>query len=115
MSIPLPTLSTTSDDTGGLDATEFSVFLSPAKGGFPIWGGGPVLQFPTTTDDVLGSCKWGAGRTAAALTVQGPWVIDILANQVWSYAGSSETPNVNCFLTQYRPAAAKIGFRNVDG
>jgi hypothetical protein len=66
-----------------------------------IWGVGPILQFPTTTDDQLGSRKWGAGPTAVALSIQGPWVFGILANQVWSYAGSSDRPDVSQFLTQY--------------
>lgn len=99
--IKQPTLSTTSDDTWGLGPTSLSAFLSPAKGGPLIWGVGPIVQFPTTTDDVLGSRKWGAGPTAVALTMQGPWVIGILANQVWSVAGSNNRPNESKFLTQY--------------
>lgn len=99
--IKQPTLSTTSDDTWGLGAAQFSAFLSPAGPGAVTWGVGPILQFPTTTDDRLGSRKWGAGPTAVALSIQGPWVVGILANQVWSYAGSSSDPDVSHFLTQY--------------
>ena len=99
--IKQPTLSTTSDDTWGLSATQFSAFLSPAKSSPVIWGVGPILQLPTTTNDVLGSRKWGAGPTAVALTMQGPWVFGILGNQVWSFAGSNDRPNESKFLTQY--------------
>ena len=88
--IKQPTLSTTSDNTWGLGSAQFTAFFSPANPGPVIWGIGPILQLPTTTDDVLGSCKWGAGPTAVALTKQGPWVLGILANQVWSFAGPSE-------------------------
>lgn len=58
-------------------------------------------------DDVLGSRKWGAGPPAVLLTIQGPWVVGLVANQVWSLTGShdgstpSASPNVSRFLTQY--------------
>ena len=55
--------------TFGLGATQFSAFLSPAKPGAVIWGGGP---------------------TAVALTMQGPWVIGALANNIWSAGGSGQ-------------------------
>lgn len=99
--IKQPTLSTTSDNTWGLGSAQVSAFLSPANSGPLIWGLGPILQFPTTTDDVLGSRKWGAGPSAVALTMQGPWVVGIIANQVWSFAGSNDRPNESKFLAQY--------------
>jgi hypothetical protein len=99
--IKQPTLSTTSDDTWGIGNTSFSAFLSPAKSEGFIWGAGPVVELPTTSDDRLGTRKWSAGPTAVALTVKGPWVFGILGSQVWSFAGSSDNPNVSRFLTQY--------------
>jgi hypothetical protein len=58
----------------GLGDVQPSLFLSPAQPGKLIWGMGPVLQFPTATDDSLGQGKWGAGPTAVALVMHGPWV-----------------------------------------
>jgi len=55
------TLSIANDDTWGLGASQFSAFPSPARSAGVFWGAGPIFQFPTTTDDVLGSRKWGAG------------------------------------------------------
>ena len=46
----------------GLGDIQQSLFLSPAKPGKLIWGVGPILQFPTATDDSLGQGKWGAAR-----------------------------------------------------
>lgn len=87
-------------DTFGLGDIQLSLFLSPAKPGVLIWGAGPVLQFPTATDDVLGQGKWGAGPTAAALTIQGPWVVGALINNVWSFAGDGKRKAVNQMLLQ---------------
>jgi hypothetical protein len=84
----------------GLGDIQQSLFLSPAKPGKLIWGVGPILQFPTATDDSLGQGKWGAGPTAVALTVHGPWVLGALVNNVWSFAGDSDRPDVNQMLIQ---------------
>ena len=59
----------------GLGDIQQSLFFSPAKPGKLIWGVGPIFQFPRATDDLLGQGKWGAGPTAVALTVHGPWVL----------------------------------------
>jgi hypothetical protein len=84
----------------GLGDIQQSLFLSPAKPGKLIWGVGPILQFPTATDDSLGQGKWGAGPTAVALTMHGPWVVGALVNNVWSFAGDSDRPDVNQMLIQ---------------
>jgi hypothetical protein len=87
----------------GLGNIQFSGFFSPAKASKFIWGVGPVLQFPTHTDTFLGSDKWSGGPSAVGLTMQGPWVVGILAQNIWSYAGpptTRENPTVNQFLVQ---------------
>ena len=84
----------------GLGDIQESLFLSPAKPGKVIWGVGPIFQFPTATDDSLGQGKWGAGPTAVALTVHGPWVLGALINNVWSFAGDSDRRDVNQMLLQ---------------
>ncbi len=85
----------------GLGDINMSLFLSPAKPGKLIWGVGPVFSFPTANDEVLGTEKWSAGPTAVALTIQGPWVVGALANNLWSYAGKDDREDVNQFLLQY--------------
>lgn len=96
-----PTLSTTNENTWGLGASQFSAFLSPAGSGPIVWGAGPIFQFPTTTDNVLGSRTWGAGPTASVFFIEGPWAIGLLANNVWSFAGNDDRPNVCQLLAQY--------------
>jgi hypothetical protein len=85
----------------GLGDINATLFLSPAKPGALIWGLGPVLSFPTATDEVLGTEKWSAGPSAVALTMNGPWVFGALANNLWSFAGEDDRRSVNQFLFQY--------------
>jgi hypothetical protein len=91
-----------STSESGLGDTLQSLFFSPQKpgpGGL-IWGAGPVLLFPTATDDVLGGEKWGAGPTAVVLKQTGGWSVGMLANHVWSYAGESGRADVNATYLQ---------------
>jgi hypothetical protein len=99
--IKQPNLSTTNENTWGLGASQFSAFLSPAGSAPVVWGAGPIFQFPTTTDNVLGSRTWGAGPTAAVFVIEGPWALGLLANNVWSFAGNDDRPNVSQLLVQY--------------
>lgn len=75
----------------GIGAAQISAFISPSQvqNGF-IWGAGAVVQAPTITDTALGSNIWGAGPGVVALTMQGPWVIGGLANNVWSLGGGPQ-------------------------
>ncbi|MHC4618260.1 MAG: neuromedin U [Planctomycetota bacterium] len=84
----------------GLGDIQFTGFLSPKKPSKWIWGVGPVFQFPSATDDVLGTEKWAAGPSVVALRMQGPWVYGALINQLWSFAGDGDRPHVNQMLLQ---------------
>ena len=74
----------------GTAPTVFSAFLSPAK---PVngvlWGVGPIIQLPTITSKTLGSNVWGGGPTGAIVFLKGPIVAGALANNVWSFGGTS--------------------------
>jgi hypothetical protein len=96
-----PELVPGTDSEFGLGDINTTLFFSPAKPSKLIWGLGPVLSFPTATDKVLGTDKWSAGPSAVALTIQGPWVVGALANNIWSYAGDDDRKDVNQFLFQY--------------
>lgn len=85
----------------GLSDLQTSWFLSPKEpvGGF-IVGIGPVLAFPTASDDLLGTEKWSAGPTAVALKQNGPWTVGMLAQHLWDYAGEDDRASVNNTLLQ---------------
>ncbi len=84
----------------GLGNINTTLFISPKNPGGFIWGIGPVFGFPTNTSPALGSAKWTFGPSVVLLTMPGPWVVGILANNVWSWAGGG-SQNVNSFLLQY--------------
>lgn len=101
--------------TGLGDVTQ-SMFFSPKAptSGGVIWGVGPVFLVPTATDDLLGAGKWGVGPTGVVLKQSGPWTVGMLANQVWSVAGSDSRSNVSAsfmqpFLAYTTPTAWTYG------
>jgi hypothetical protein len=75
------------------------VFLSPAHPGKLIWGIGPTMTFPTATEPLLGNGKWSAGPALVLLTMPEHWVIGVLANNQWSFAGWGRK-SVDAFLVQ---------------
>lgn len=81
-----------------LGNTQFSGFFSPRNSGEWTWGLGPILEFPTHTNDVLNSDNYSAGPTFVALKMEGPWVYGGLINQLWSFYG--DDPEVNKMLIQ---------------
>jgi len=85
----------------GLGDITWQPFFGPAEPGKVIWGVAPVLVIPTATEDRYASDKWSAGVGAVALTMPGKWVIGMLTQNVWSFAGKNSAPDVNKFVFQY--------------
>jgi hypothetical protein len=78
-----------------------SFFLSPKEPvGGAIVGVGPVVLWPTGSNDSLGSEKWGLGPTGVILWQKGPWTYGLLANHVWSVAGDDDRSYVNATFLQ---------------
>lgn len=94
-----PALSIGGEREFGLGNVNPSFFFSPKQptGGI-IWGVGPTVLLPTSTDKALGKAVWGAGPAAVALTISGPWVIGGLVSHTWSF---DESRTVN--LTTIQP------------
>ena len=83
----------------GLGDTLFTAFLSPRNSGQWIWGAGPAILMPTSSDDRLGIGEWGGGPAGVFLTIQGPWVAGSLFSNVWS-SNNSDGDKVNAFTWQ---------------
>jgi len=104
------------DSEFGLGDTVQSFFFSPKEptsNGW-IWAVGPVFLWPTGTDEILGSEKWGAGPTGLMLKQEHGWTYGILANHLWSYAGDDDREDVNAtflqpFLSYTWPSATTVG------
>jgi hypothetical protein len=96
--ISQPAVTDTQDREFGLGDTLFSAFLSPRDSGEWIWGAGPAVLVPTSTDDRLGAGDWAAGPSAVLLTMQGPWVVGSLFSNIWSLDSDDD---INQFTWQY--------------
>ena len=85
----------------GLSDITQSFFFSPKKpvGGL-ILGFGPVMLYPSATDSLLGTEKWGAGPTFLVLKQVGGWTYGALLNQIWSYAGDEHRDYVSSTFIQ---------------
>jgi hypothetical protein len=98
--IQVPDLAPGVNGTSGLGDVQESLFLSPAKAGPVIWGAGPVVSFPTATQDILGTKKLSVGPTIVVLRSQGHWLFGSLVQNLWSVGGPSARPDVNQMLLQ---------------
>lgn len=86
------------DRENGIGNTLFTAFASPKDSGSWIWGAGPAIQLPTSTDDQLGADEWAAGPSAVVLTIRGPWVVGSLVSNIWDLSGDED---INIFTWQY--------------
>jgi hypothetical protein len=104
--VSIPRTSASGRDISGLGNMEPEFYFSPSHVDGIIWGIGPKLWLPTATDKALGLDRWGAGPTAVALTIQGPWVVGVLANNVWAGSGTEKanTLTINPFVNYNLPS-----------
>ncbi|MFT3921865.1 MAG: neuromedin U [Myxococcales bacterium] len=84
----------------GLADIQPQLFFTPADAGKIVWGLGPVLSFPTATNDALRTGQWGAGPAGVLVISTGHWVVGLLSNNVWRVAGSRREPKLNAFTLQ---------------
>ncbi len=88
-------------DTWGMGDIQFTAFLSPTKpANGIIWGVGPIVQFPSGTDNSTTAGKWAAGPSAVALRMDGHWVYGALVNYLASFAGQEDRGAVSQWTIQ---------------
>lgn len=83
--------------TFGLGDTSFTAFLSPRMTSKLIWGAGPIVILPTSTDIQVGPGEWAAGPSVVFLTTPGSWVTGVLLSNFWSFDSDA---NINFFSSQ---------------
>lgn len=85
----------------GLSDITQSFFFSPKKpvGGL-VLGFGPAMLYPSATDSLLGTERWGAGPTVLVLKQVGGWTYGALLNHIWSYAGDDQRDYVSSTFVQ---------------
>jgi hypothetical protein len=90
------------DNQFGLGDTTQSFFFSPKRpsSGGIVWGLGPAFLYPTGTERALGTGKWGAGPTVVVLKQAGHNTVGLLANHIWSIAGSDDRADISSTFLQ---------------
>jgi hypothetical protein len=86
--------------TGGTADMQEQAYFTKRKPGKVTWGVGPVFSFPTATNRLLRTGQWGLGPAAVALVMPGPWVIGVLANNLWRIGGQAHNQVLNAFTMQ---------------
>lgn len=101
-----PNLATHSNGRMGLGDINETLFFSPAVpkkflGGDFLWGAGPMMTAPSSTNKLLGQQKWCAGPSGVVVWTPGRWVIGTLCYNQWSFAGVDARKDVNAMTVQY--------------
>lgn len=69
----------------GMGDMNLTVFFA-SKSESPVsWGLGPVFQFPTTTNNQVGSGLFGMGLSLAMTVTNAHWVYGFLVNNIWTF------------------------------
>lgn len=102
-------------DKSGMGDILQSFFFSPKD---PVNGwvlaAGPVILYPSATDEVLGGEKWGTGPTALALKQEKGWTYGLLVNHVESFAGEEDRAYISStfvqpFMSYITPTKTTLG------
>ena len=77
-------------------------FISPVNYQYVVWGFGPTLFIPTSTNTkYIGTGKWSAGPELAMMIMPENWLFGFLTSNIWSFAGDANRPTVQQFSFQY--------------
>ena len=112
-------LDPTSEDPANGEKTGFGdiqlmSLIGPDRKDGLVWGLGPTFKFPTATHDSLGQDKYQVGPAVMLLNIGKPWVLGLVSQHWWSFAGDSDRPKVSRTDFQYIirrqiPGAMSIG------
>lgn len=108
--IPLVSQDTGIPSVGTIDGVGdvfLTTWLSPSaktQSGW-LWGAGAAFLLPSDTE--VSAKKWGVGPSAIALKSEGHLHYGMLANHVWSYAGSDAVTN-DISTTLLQPFASYV-------
>ncbi len=86
--------------SGGTADTQEEAFFTKRAPEKLTWAVGPIFSFPTATNRFARTGQWGMGPAAVALVTPGPWVIGLLANNVWRIGGDAHGHPLNNFAIQ---------------
>jgi hypothetical protein len=84
----------------GLLAPKQSIKIA-ATGGMLIWGAGSTMMFPTASETVLGTGKFGLGPAAVVGYLGPEWTVGLFPQHWWSVGGNPGRADVNLTNLQY--------------
>ena len=64
------------------------------------WGVGPVMLFPTATNDALGAEKWAIGPAAGFVARSQKLLWGVFNQNLFSFAGNNDREDVNVSIIQ---------------
>jgi len=79
----------------GIGDSQLQVIMAPRAASVVSAGFGAMLVAPTATSQGTGRGKWSGGPAAAIVATPGPWVVGMVASQIWSFAGQSDRAPVS--------------------
>ena len=88
--------------TTGMGDILQSFFFSPkapTSGGW-IWGAGPAINIPTSSEPGLGTNTWNLGPTFVVLKQEHGWTYGMLANQLWSLEKNDQGQSSSSMFVQ---------------
>jgi hypothetical protein len=65
-----------------------------------IWGVGPTFVFPTASERTTGQGKFQVGPAAAIAYAPARWLVGVLAEDLLSFAGADDRPDVHALVLQ---------------
>jgi len=104
-SVPHPTGPSSSERTTRFGDTILAQVLSPAGTEPWIFAAGPTWVFPTAGSDFTGQGKWQVGPAIGGGYITKKFIIAVLAQQWWSFAGDADresTSQMNLLPLIYR-------------
>jgi hypothetical protein len=89
-------------NTWSIGDIQQSLFLTPRAPKDPgtLIGFGPILSYPTATDDALGAEQFGVGPSTVVVLIRGPWVYGLIGNHVFSVSEEDGKPDLNRTVLQ---------------
>jgi hypothetical protein len=90
-----PDVTQPSGGSTGLGDTILTLFITPAHTGKLIWGVGPALLAPSSTDANLGGGKWDLGPSFVLLAEPKWGSAGVLVQNMWSLPGHSGRTSVD--------------------
>lgn len=90
----------------GLGDINPTLFFSPSKpapflSGNLVTGLGPTFLLPASTGPTLGPRRWASGIAGVGVYIEGPWVIGLLASNLWSFGPPYSRADVRLLNAQY--------------